>query len=170
MKISPIDRKVILASSFLAIIAGILFCALREDLLYILFTIMGAFIIVSGIIALFKRSVFGGIFSIAVGVLLILGAWFFVNVLLLVNGILLCISGFYGIFVSILTRDLKNLVFSILTVVVGVLFFIYTEQTAGWIFFVIGALFIVLGIVGLIMTFTSNKDKKIKEVNVKEVK
>ena len=113
MKVKPIDKKVIILASLISIVAGILFCALKVDLLYILFTIIGAFIIVGGVLGLLKRNVLGGILSIAIGVLLIIGAWLFVEVLLIVNGVLLCVSGVYGIVISLMTRDFKNLVFDI---------------------------------------------------------
>ena len=170
MHVKPINKKAILVSSLISIIAGILIAVLGYDLLYIFFIVIGALALIGGILSFIRKYIFGGIIGVAIGVLLIIGAEFFVPALLIVNGVLLCVFGIYDFAISVVLKDFKNLIFSILTVIVGVFFFLYTEQTIGWIFFVIGALFIALGIVGLITSLFSKKDKKVKEVDVKDVK
>ena len=168
MEIKPISKKVMIGLSIFAIVAGALFCGLGTGLLYILFTILGAFIVLGGVFALVKLDPLGGVFGIVIGALLIAGAWLFVDVLIVINGVLLVISGLFGTFAAIKVEDGKKCIISILTLVIGVLFFI--TNVVEWIFFVIGALFIVSGIVGIILALTQNKDKKIKTVDVKDIK
>lgn len=168
MEVHMIDKKTIIALSAVSIISGILFCVLKQDLLNIIFTVIGALMIVAGIIGVIKSNVIGGAISIGFGVLLVLGAWLFTYVLLIINGVLLCLSGISGLALSVKTGDVKKCILSILMVVLGVLFFINTDETAKWIFFVIGALFIVAGIMGLILTLIPSK-KGVKTVDVKPI-
>ena len=163
-----LDKKTMITLSLVSIISGILFCVLKQDLLNIIFTVIGALMIVAGVIGVVKSNLLGGVISITIGVILVLGAWLFTYVLLIINGILLCLSGISGLALSVKTGDVKKCILSILMVVLGVLFFINTDETAGWIFFVIGALFIVTGIMGLILTLVPSK-KGVKTVDVKPI-
>ena len=162
------DKKTMITLSLVSIISGILFCVLKQDLLNIIFTVIGALMIVAGVIGVIKSNAISGAISIGFGVLLVLGAWLFTYVLLIINGILLCLSGISGLALSVKTGDVKKCILSILMVVLGVLFFINTDETAAWIFFVIGALFIVIGIIGLILTLVPSK-KGVKTVDVKPI-
>lgn len=169
MKTGILDKKTLIGISAISIIAGVLLCILGTKVLEILFTVIGALMVVCGVVSIIYSNTIGGILSICVGVLLILGAWLFVNVLFIINGILLCISGVGSFAISLRNNDIKNLIVSILMVVLGVFFFINTEATANWIFFVIGALFIVTGIMEIILLFIPSK-KGVKTVDVKDVK
>ena len=168
MKVQAIDKKTLIGLSILSIISGILFCVLQQGLLNIVFTVIGALMVVAGIIGIVKLNPVGGVLSIAIGALLIMGAWLFVYVLLIINGILLILSGVSGLAWSVKMGDAKNCILSILMVVLGIFFFINTDATAGWIFFVIGALFIVTGIIGVILTCIPSK-KGVKTVDVKPI-
>lgn len=168
MKIQAIDKKTLIGLSILSIISGILFCVLQQGLLNIIFTVIGALMVVTGVIGIFKLNPIGGVLSIAIGALLIMGAWLFVYVLLIINGVLLLLSGISGFALSVKTGDVKNCILSILMVVLGILFFINTDATAGWIFFVIGTVFIVTGIVGVILACIPSK-KGVKTVDVKPI-
>lgn len=168
MKVQALDKKTTIALSILSIISGILFCVLKQDLLNIIFTVIGALMIVAGIIGIFKLNPIGGAVSIAIGALLVLGAWLFVYVLLVINGILLCLSGISELALSVKTGDVKNCILSILMLVLGVLFFINTEETAAWIFIVIGIMFIITGIAGIVLACIPSK-KSVKTVDVKPI-
>ena len=132
--------------ALLYIVLGILFIVFRGGMLNWMMTIAGILFIVVGAVSLFTGDVIGGIIAIAIGILILVGGWLFVELVLLILGILLAIRGLVGLVASCKPFSMIGVLFSILTVAVGVLLIVAHWVVLDWFFIVIGALLIVSGI------------------------
>lgn len=152
-----------------AILTGVLFCCLGIKMFNILFTIIGAILALGGILALVSKRIIAGILLIGIGGLIIASAWIpnWINVAYIIFGVLMLLSGIFGFIVAVHNEDAGSCVSSALSAVLGG-FLIGFREGADWMVFVIGALFIVFGIVGLILLFIPSK-KDVKVVDVKPI-
>ena len=152
-----------------AILTGVLFCVLGISMFKILFTIIGAILALGGILAIISKRLIGGIVIGVIGGLIIASAWIpnWTNVAYIIFGVLMVISGVFGFITSVHNEDARSCVSATLSAVLGG-FLIGFREGADWMIFVIGALFILFGVVGLILLFVPSK-KDVKVVDVKPV-
>ena len=67
-------------SAVMYVVIGILFCTLRSGMLNIVMSLIGALLIVMGVInILINKNNIAGILNIAIGLLVILGGWLFIK-------------------------------------------------------------------------------------------
>ncbi len=149
------------------IATGVLFCVLRSSFVSAMLTVAGVLATMAGVLNLVcKKWVVGGI-EIALGVVVITCGWTVVDVALLVLGIVLCVFAIYSLITQISmfkranTRDKVFIVLNpIVTFIVGVLFIV-----AKW--YMIDAVFIVLGVVaileGIALMFKTDSAEKSDE-------
>lgn len=167
MKVEVSKRsKIILLIA--AIVVGILFCALGIKLFNVLFTIIGGLMVLGAAYSLINRNLLSGIISGVFGVVLIVLTWTVPNVVYIIFGLMVLISAILTFVVSIIYEDVKNCIISGLNAVLGG-FLIGYREGVDWMIYVIGALFIVLGALGLILVLIPSK-KGVKTVDVKDVK
>lgn len=164
----PISKKTKLAVLAGAIVTGVLFCCLGISLFQVLFTIIGGLIIFGGVFACLSKRIISGLIIAAIGVFIVVAAWVWPNVPFIIFGILMLLSGILGFITSVQNEDARSVVSSVLSAVLGG-FLIGYHEGADWIIFVIGALFIVTGIVGIILVCVPSK-KDVKTVDVKPIK
>lgn len=171
METKPISKWTKVGVLAVSIITGILFCCLGITTFNVLFTIIGGIIALGGIIAIVSKRFIGGIILAALGALIIVAAWKWTNVAYIIFGVMMVISAAFGFFQAVMKEDARACVSSVLSAVLGG-FLIGFREGADWMIFVIGALFIVLGVVGLILVLIPNKKdgKNIKTVEIKEIK
>lgn len=162
MKIKDIlTSKNNLIESGALIAVGVLFCALRANLVGALLSVIGALLILLGICAMIcKRFASGGI-EMALGIAIIACGWTIADITLLVLGIVLCVYAIYTIVSQTPTlKDAKPkdkiliLAKPLAMLIVGVMFIV-----AKW--YMVDALFIVLGVLcilyGIVFAFDTNK-------------
>lgn len=148
-----------LTSALMYIILGVLFCVFRAGVLDWLMTIAGVLFIVFGILDLVKGATTSGIINLAIGAVILLGGWFFLEVVLIVFGILLAVKGAIALINSLkaLNKSIFDIVFSALTVAVGIMLIVSKWALMDWFFVVMGVLFIVDGVLELLGKKIVNK-------------
>ena len=146
-------------SALMYIILGVLFCVFRAGVLDWLMTIAGVLFIVFGILDLVKGATTSGIINLAIGAVILLGGWFFLEVVLIVFGILLAVKGAIALINSLkaLNKSIFDIVFSALTVAVGIMLTVSEWALMDWFFVVMGVLFIVDGVLELLGKKIVNK-------------
>ena len=103
-------------------IIGLLLVILQGGSLGILMTVVGALMIVLGVVDIIKNNdMTKGIIEAVVGVLIIVCGWLIADIVLLIFGIALIIKGVMEI-VKCYNGRLSEIISPIITVVVGVLF------------------------------------------------
>ncbi len=167
MEIKPISKKTKLAVLASAIVTGVLFCCLGISLFQVLFTIIGAFIIFGGVLSCFSKNIIAGLILAALGIFIVIAAWVWPNVPFIIFGVMMLLSGILGFISAVQNEDARSVVSSVLSAVLGG-FLIGYHEGADWIIFVIGALFIVTGIIGIILVCIPSK-KDVKTVDVKPI-
>lgn len=168
MEIKPISKTTKIAVLAAAIITGVLFCCLGITMFNVLFTIIGAVIALGGLLLLPQKQFIFGILTAGLGALIIVAAWKWTNVAYIIFGVLMLISAIGGFIDAVMKNDVRSTVSSFISAILGG-FLIGFREGADWMIFVIGALFIVLGVVGLLMVLFSRK-KGVKTVDVKDIK
>ena len=134
--------------ALLYIIVGILFIAFRGGMLRALLTIVGVLFILSGVVVFFtKRDFPSALISILIGVVIILGAWLFMDIVLIVFGVLLVLKGVVDLADASKSKGLIGILAAVLTVVVGVLLILLRWWVIDWFYIIIGAFFILDGLV-----------------------
>lgn len=168
MEVKPIPNSVKFAVLAASIVTGVLFCCLGITMFNVLFTIIGAIIALGGLFLVFKKQFIFGILTAGLGALIIVAAWKWANVSYIIFGVMMLLSAIGGFIRGVMSNDVRSTVSSVISAVLGG-FLIGFREGADWMIFVIGALFIVLGVVGLLMVLFSRK-KGVKTVDVKDIK
>lgn len=146
------EKRNDLIMALLLLVLGVLFIFLKEDVISIALTILGAGLIVIGIIDLFKKQWLEGAIKIIIGILAILFAWVITAITVYVLGAVLILWAIYAIFVAF--KDgfkgkkaweiILEFLVPVLCFAVGILIMV---QGASWIFIVIGIALILDAIV-----------------------
>ena len=146
-------------SALMYIILGVLFCVFKAGVLNWLMTIAGALFIVFGVLDLVKGSTTSGVINIAIGAVILLGGWFFLEVVLLVFGILLAVKGTIALINALkaLNKSIFDIIFSALTIAVGIMLIASKWALIDWFFIIMGVLFIVDGVLELLGKKIVNK-------------
>ena len=169
MERRPLKKGPAAAILCVAILTGVLFCVLQTALVNILFTIIGALLAIGGILALFSKRIITGILVTAIGGLIIASAWIpnWTNVAYIVFGVLMIISAVFGFINGVHDENARECISAAFSAVLGG-FLVGFREGVDWMFIVVGTLFILFGIVGIILLFIPSK-KDVKVVDVKPI-
>lgn len=143
----------VLPTAIALIVVGLLFCIFRSGMLSILFTVVGAVLIILGIIKLINRIYAVGAVDLALGIVVIVCGWTILDITLLVIGIVAIVYGVYMLATAISKfKSMKgidkvvSLIAPIFVIVIGVLLVVAKWQLSDAIFIVLGVLAMVDGI------------------------
>lgn len=142
-----------LFSSLLYIVVGALLIAFPGDALKWGMTLAGIFFIVSGVLDIARNSTAGGAVSLIIGLAILVLGWLFVEIVLLVLGILIAVKGIVALVDALKKRkkNLLELVFAILTIVVGLV--LAFGNALDTMVIIVGILLVADGVIGLIGSF-----------------
>ena len=138
-------RSTDVSTAIIYILVGIIFCIFKSTLLDWLMTLVGALFIVQGIAKALRGALFGGAVSAVIGIVILVGGFMFLELVLLVFGALLLVSGIIDL-ISELKRKKPRLINVFIKLIIGVMLLVSRYAMLDWIFILIGALFIVDGI------------------------
>lgn len=139
-------------TSVLYIIIGVLLIAFRGEALNIAMTVAGIVFVISGILELVKKNWGGGALSLVIGIAILVLGWLLTEIVMLVLGILIAIKGIIAL-VQVLKQKKKSflqVLFPILTIVVGLLLAFAFGQIVNIILIVGGILLVISGVLGLV--------------------
>ena len=136
------------------IVLGALFIILKGEVISIAMTAVAFYLIVTGILALSKKMTNTGVIYLVCGLIVLFFGWVFVSVAVYVIAALLLIYGIIQLInVSKLRiKGFKKYLEPILNIVIGLCFLLNLGNTIDWIFYVLGILFIVEGILTLLFS------------------
>lgn len=135
-----------LTNALLYIVVGLLFCILRSGAMNILFTIVGALLIVKGVMDVLAKNVTPGVIAIAAGVAVIALGWFLVKVALLILGVIILIKSVQNLLDVLKKKHTTlELVGAILAAVIGVMLIASGWMVLDWLFIIIGVALIADG-------------------------
>ena len=136
------------------IVLGALFIILKGEVISIAMTAVAFYLIVTGILALSKKMTNTGVIYLVCGLIVLFFGWVFVSVAVYVIAALLLIYGILQLInVSTLRiKGFKKYLEPILNIVIGLCFLLNLGNTINWIFYVLGILFIVEGILTLLFS------------------
>ena len=145
----------VISCVFYALI-GILLIIFKSGSLDILMTIIGALMIIQGVLDVIKnKEVVKGVISIIFGVAIIVLGWVMVNIVLMVLGVMLIIKGILEA-----SKTYKNgfmsLLPALITIVLGICLFI-----TKWAWGIVDIICIVVGVVFIINAILSLFGKKV---------
>lgn len=153
-----------LISAIFTVLAGILFIILKGEVISIAMTVFGVALIVSAIVDIVHKRIFGCIFKAVLGVLIIVFGWAFVKVALYVLAVILLVFGIVQIIGNFRTKAPKNVLVNILRfvqpvicIIAGACLFFYQGATIEWVFILSGVLLIVQGALALIVCIFNRK-------------
>ena len=130
------------------LVLGILFCCMKSGVISVVITILGAFVIVLGILKLIYKKWLEGVLYIVGGVLMIIGSWFLQNVIVIIIGALFIALGAYRlIVVSKVSRAVQVIIGPVLMIVAGI--FIICANWLDFFFIILGFVFIIEAILVL---------------------
>jgi len=152
------NKTVAIAIAVLYMLLGILFAAFRAGMLTVLFTIIGALVVVAGIVSCIKKQWVMGFVEIFVGAILVVGGWLFTNYVVMVLGVVLAIKAIIDLVAAIKEKKASKIVGACLILVVAGLL-----VACPWIgpaiisifFIVIGVLLIIAGGALLVAVLTN---------------
>jgi len=135
--------KIILAVLF--IVVGILFIVKRAEILGITFTVLGAALIVLGLVRLLRdKDILAGIILATIGVIIIVFGWALSQAACVIAGAILIAYSIYML-IKKQVSGVWGWVKLILNILVGIFLILGIVDTS-WVFIVIGVLMIVYGI------------------------
>ena len=97
-----------------------------------------------------KSGVKAGIVNLAIGLLLVLAGSLIVSLLGIAFGILLVIKGVSDLLKALKGKNLLEILFTILTIIVGIMLIVSKWLVVDWFFIVVGVMFIIDGVLGLL--------------------
>ena len=136
-------------NAILYIVVGVLFIIFRGQTLNWLLTITGVMFIALGIFDVFCGDIPSGIICLAIGLIIILGGWLFVEIALIVFGVLFIVKGVVELRAFLKPFSLLGVIFSCLTIALGVLLVVSKWVVLDWYFILIGVFYVVSGVVGI---------------------
>lgn len=132
------------------IVAGVCFCIFKAGVLSWLMTVLGLLFIVQGIVRLTRNSQTEGVTLIVIGAVILIGGWLFVRVALLILGAVLAGRAVMSLMGQKNPRKTVEVLYDVLSLVVGVCLVISPWAMIGWFFVTIGVLFIIRGVLALL--------------------
>ena len=136
------------------IVLGALFIVLKGELISVAMTAIAFYLIITGIIALSKRMTNTGVIYLVFGLIVLFFGWIFVSVAVYVIAALLLIYGILQLInVSKLRiKGYKKYIEPIFNIIICLCFLLNLGGTINWIFYVLGILFIIEGILTLLFS------------------
>lgn len=120
---SKIKKHSELISSLLYILIGALLVIFQDRTIGWAMTVMGALFIVFGILDLVRSNWGGGAVSLIIGIAILVLGWVVTEIVLLVFGVLIALKGVIALIDALRAskKDIVDIVFSILTIVIGLM-------------------------------------------------
>ena len=120
---SKIKKHSELVSSLLYILIGALLVIFQDRTIGWAMTVMGALFIVFGILDLVRSNWGGGAVSLIIGIAILVLGWVVTEIVLLVLGVLIALKGVVALIDALRAskKDIVDIVFSILTIVIGLM-------------------------------------------------
>ena len=120
---SKIKKHSELISSLLYILIGALLVIFQDRTIGWAMTVMGALFIVFGILDLVRSNWGGGAVSLIIGIAILVLGWVVTEIVLLVFGVLIALKGVIALIDALRAskKDVLDIVFSILTIVIGLM-------------------------------------------------
>ena len=135
----------------LYVLAGLLFCILRGEVLSILFTVVGILFVVKAILHFLAKHYPNGAFSAVIGLILLIGGNLIVDVVLIVFGVFWIVQGALSLFAHVRSKNPAPmaLLASAGTLLIGILLCVSNWLVVDWVFLIIGIVMIVDGVMSL---------------------
>lgn len=133
------------------VVIGLLLCILRMGLLNYLMTVVGALLIVYGVLDIAGGRTMRGILEAAIGLIIIVCGWTITTYALIVFGVLIAIKGIWDL-VNVLQNKHKNtvaLIAAVITIAVGIVLCVAPFAIGDIICVVVGVVFIIDGVLAL---------------------
>ena len=130
-------------------VIGVLLCIFKGGSLNILMTVVGALLVVLGLVDLIKNKQVGkGLIEALLGAAIIVCGWLVVDLVLLILGVVLIVKGVMEIVKNRKAGFVANLS-SIMLLVIGVLLVVANWVLLDFMFIIAGVIFIVNGVLAL---------------------
>ena len=139
-----------LTSPLLLIAIGLLLLVFKGGIVSIALTVFGVVFIVMGIVGLINKQNQTAIIRLIIGAVIIAFGWLFVQIALYIIAFILILTGVYLLF-NLVSKKIKfSLVYlnPLLLFVAGICLFFNQGVTMDWVFIVVGAVFVVQGVLG----------------------
>ncbi len=143
-----LDNRTVAA--LLCIIVGVLFCIFKARILNWILTAVGVVFVAYAIYFLVQKNYTNAVILGVVGVLLILGGWLFIKVAMTIIGIIMAVAGICSLFPAVRAKDVKSVVVSAATAVIGIMLIVSGWTVADWAFIVSGIILIADGFLSLV--------------------
>lgn len=147
-----------LISALLTVALGVMFIVLKQEVISIAMTVLGAVLIILGIMNLIQKAFTPGVIKIVIGAIVIVFGWTIVSAVLYIVAALLLVYGVYLLCVRIKERKKSMHTLDIITayaapavcIIIALLLFFNQGGAVAWVFVVSGILLIVEGVLTLI--------------------
>lgn len=139
-----------LTSPLLTLAIGVLLLIFKGGIVSIALTVLGVVFLVMGIVDIINKQTQTGIIRLIVGAVIIVFGWLLVTVALYIIAVILAITGLYGLFGLISQKKKISVMYlnPILLLIAGVCLFFNQGTAIDWVFIVVGAVFVVQGLIG----------------------
>ena len=151
-------------AAILTILIGVLFIVMKSGVIGVAMTVLGAVLIVLGLLDLLQKEIPPAVVKIVIGALIILFGWTITNAVLYIVAALALIYGVLLLYQlvkcrkkgSCLLDTLLGYAVPVLFIVIGLLLFFNQGGTLNWVFIVAGIFTVIEG--GLMLIDAINKD------------
>ena len=137
-------------AALLCIVVGVLFCVFKARILNWILTAVGVVFVAYAIYFLAQKNFTNAVILGVVGVLLILGGWLFIEVAMTIIGIIMAVAGICSLFPAVRAKDVRSVVVSAATAVIGIMLIVSGWTVADWAFIVSGIILIADGFLSLV--------------------
>lgn len=145
-----------LSSAIISIAVGIMFMILKDDIIGITMTLIGAGAIIMAIVDFVNKQTQDGIIKTIIGIVILVLGWVFVDIALYIIAGVLIILGISQIISAVKLSKYCNsvqkvfmLIKPVATLAAGLCLFFNKGGTMDWIFFLVGALILLEGLLSL---------------------
>ena len=152
------SKKENLISSIIFILLGIMLMIMKGGVISFMLTVLGVTALVLGVIDIVDHRTNPGIVKLVIGLCVIIFGWMFVNLAFYILAAVLLLQGISQIVninkyspVNLTTKERIIICFKpAITVIAGACLLFNQGGTIAWIFWVVGILLVVEGVLGLI--------------------
>ncbi|MBQ7275985.1 MAG: DUF308 domain-containing protein [Bacilli bacterium] len=143
-------RNIITAIGYM--VMGLLCIIFKEEIIKIGCTIFGIILIIEGVLLFYGNKIYG-IIMIAIGIIMIIFGFAITKIVLYVVGALLIFYGISNIVLLFKQKaiSIKLLLMPIGQILIGSCFVFYQALSIEWMFYIIGALLIIEGLIALLI-------------------
>lgn len=151
-------------AAILTILIGVLFIVMKSGVIGVAMTVLGAVLIVLGLLDLLQKEIPPAVVKIVIGALIILFGWTITSAVLYIVAALALIYGVLLLYQLVKSRKkgsclldtLLGYAVPVLFIVIGLLLFFNQGGTLNWVFIVAGIFTVIEG--GLMLIDAINKD------------